>query len=370
VINRRHVIGAGRMEIRKLEPKEHENTRNLYEEIFQEDSAAFVDYYYSEKTKDNQIYVVEEDGRIQAMLHLNPYTLMVNGVEKNAHYIVAVATRKEYRKRGYMAALIRQALRDMYLAGESFTYLMPAAESIYLPHGFCTVYEQERREVYALTESGGDSRYKEFGHGKGNVEGTDAICTVCTVKEEDCEELAVAAEKYLAENYDVYVKRDEAYYRRFLKECKSDNGKLMFCRDNGKIIDSWVLYGQENERTKEEYVEKPKIMVRILNVQKMLMSVSLKRLIAACFTITDPLIEENNCCVVITGTEFSGVMLMEGARKNSEGIITVDALASLLFGAKSVEDICREEGVEMTERLKEELGKLIPLSKIYLNEEV
>ena len=119
------------MQIRKLEDEEKGRTRRLYEEVFSEDSPSFVDYYYTEKTKDNTIYVVEEDGAVRAMLHLNPYTLMVNGKEEPSHYIVAVATEKEYRKRGYMAALIRTALGDMYQAGEPFTYLMPAAEGIY-----------------------------------------------------------------------------------------------------------------------------------------------------------------------------------------------------------------------------------------------
>ena len=58
--------------------------------MFSEDSKDFVDYYYEEKVKDNQIYVVEEDGEIQAMLHLNPYELAVNGSRKDVNYIVAV----------------------------------------------------------------------------------------------------------------------------------------------------------------------------------------------------------------------------------------------------------------------------------------
>ena len=91
------------MQIRKISDAEKGKTRKLYEEIFSEDSVSFVDYYYTEKTKDNTIYVVEEDGAVRAMLHLNPYTLMVNGKEEPSHYIVAVATEKEYRKRGYMA---------------------------------------------------------------------------------------------------------------------------------------------------------------------------------------------------------------------------------------------------------------------------
>ena len=104
------------MQIRKISDAEKGKTRKLYEEIFSEDSVKLD--YYTEKTKDNTIYVVEEDGAVRAMLHLNPYTLMVNGKEEPSHYIVAVATEKEYRKRGYMAALIRTALGDMYQAGE------------------------------------------------------------------------------------------------------------------------------------------------------------------------------------------------------------------------------------------------------------
>ena len=43
------------MEIRKLDVSEHQESRRLYEEVFDEDSASFVDYYYTEKTRDNQI---------------------------------------------------------------------------------------------------------------------------------------------------------------------------------------------------------------------------------------------------------------------------------------------------------------------------
>ena len=84
------------MQIRKLERDEHIKTRPVYETIFPSDSKSFVDYYYTEKTKDNDIYVIEEDGGIQSMIHLNPYTLMGNGKEQPSHYIVAVETKEEY----------------------------------------------------------------------------------------------------------------------------------------------------------------------------------------------------------------------------------------------------------------------------------
>ena len=41
------------MKIRRLEKEEHQVVRSLYEEVFSEDSTSFVDYYFTEKTKDN-----------------------------------------------------------------------------------------------------------------------------------------------------------------------------------------------------------------------------------------------------------------------------------------------------------------------------
>lgn len=47
--------------IRKLDRLEHAKTRALWETVFTEDPKKFLDYYYSVKTMENEIYVVEED---------------------------------------------------------------------------------------------------------------------------------------------------------------------------------------------------------------------------------------------------------------------------------------------------------------------
>ena len=61
---------------------------------------------------------------------------------------------------------------------------------------------------------------------------------------------------------------------------------------------------------------------------------------------------------------------MEGKEENSEGTLTVGALARLIFGASSVEEIAEEKGVKMSDRMKNELKKIVPLSRIFLNEVV
>ena len=295
------------MQIRKLEQSEHGRTKELYREVFSTDSDGFVDYYYTEKVKDNQMYVMEDDDKIVGMLHLNPYTLKVNGLDKETNYIVAVATKEEYRKRGIMRNLLTKALHDMYEEHQTFTFLMPAAESIYLPYDFRTVYKQNH--MYYSTEH----------EGKG--------FDIHELKEEECEELAGFMNQFLAAYYQVYANRTREYFERLKKEYESDGAKLMLYRKDGNIVDMrpWVM--------NEDVINgaKPKIMIRIIDVRRMLMSLRLKSLMAVAFHVTDPLIEENNRCVVMTGTEFSGVMLMDSKPENSEGTITIAALASLLF---------------------------------------
>ena len=116
-----------KMKIRKLDQSEHGKTRSLWEQVFSEDSQEFVDYYYYIKTKDNTIYVIEEDDEIRAMLQLNPYQVKLQECVVPSDYIVGVATQAEYRGRGYMRNLLIHALQDQYSQKMPFTFLMPAA---------------------------------------------------------------------------------------------------------------------------------------------------------------------------------------------------------------------------------------------------
>ena len=70
----------------------------------------------------------------------------------------------------------------------------------------------------------------------------------------------------------------------------------------------------------------------------------------------------NTCCALVIQLLCSKIC--------SEGILSVSALGELVFGAKTVEEISKEEGVSMSGRMASELEKIIPLSRIYLNEAV
>ena len=72
--------------LKKLKPEERGLTRTLWEQVFTEDTKEFLDYYYAEKTKNNEIYVIETDHDIRAMMQLNPYVIqMEKGSREQIH---------------------------------------------------------------------------------------------------------------------------------------------------------------------------------------------------------------------------------------------------------------------------------------------
>ena len=113
-------------------------TRPLYEQAF-DDPKAFVDYYYREKMKDSTVVMLEEEGRVLSMLHLNPYTVSVCGKTVPSCYIVAVATDRAHRRTGCMTRVLQAAFAEMEREHVPFCFLMPVDEAIYLPSGFETI---------------------------------------------------------------------------------------------------------------------------------------------------------------------------------------------------------------------------------------
>ena len=256
------------MEIRKLDKKENIKTRPLYEEVFAEDSKSFVDYYYTEKIKDNDIYVIEDQGKIISMIHLNPYEMVLFGNKLPIHYIVAVATKKEYRGQGLMKSLLIRVLNDLKKAGEVITYLMPVAEAIYAPYDFYTVNEKKWVYFKDLKAPKKDESYR-------------------LLKEEECQTLARRMNDKLAATYDLYIYRDEVYYQRLLKEYASENASLMAKIKAENLVD--VI-----PDVVEPDMYQAKFMVRILDPEKFLSLIPVKEKLNAVITIKDNFIEDNN----------------------------------------------------------------------------
>ena len=131
-------------EIRYLKPEEKEKARALWSQAFFEDSEEFDNYYFTEKIKENQILVKEEDGRIISMVHLNPYKIRLKKQVCEINYVVGVATDKDRRHKGHMKDLLCRMLQDGWKRGEPFTFLMPEDKAIYEPFGFRFIYDKAK----------------------------------------------------------------------------------------------------------------------------------------------------------------------------------------------------------------------------------
>lgn len=203
-------------EPRKLLREEHIKTKEMWKNIFADESESFLNYYYSEKIKDNEIYVIESGNEIVSMIHLNPFDMRVGNEQYRLHYIVGVATNPEHRKRGLMAKLLKYVMDLMAERGEPFTYLMPAAKEIYEPFGFEFICTKAMEEIIG-------------------VERKNNSPEVVRATEKDCQELARFANDYLM-RYDVVTVRSEAYYRRMLLEFGSEKGGILLAKRNDKIV--------------------------------------------------------------------------------------------------------------------------------------
>ncbi len=253
------------MLIEKLKQKDNEKTRPLYEECFPKDTKRFVDYYYSYKATDNEIYVIRDGQRIVSMIHLNPYRMQVGSHVETLHYIVAVGTAKEYRGQGLMDKLMTHVLDVMYDRGESFTYLMPVSEELYEKYDFVTVYRQPYFKI----------EHPVIWH----RELEEAGYTFRKAIEPDCADIAKKSSSLLARRYDIYAIRNAYYYETLLEEQKAQKGGVMMILHDDKLIGSF-LYDRENgycirepliEKKYEKAVfgdlvlsERTNVMVRVL----------------------------------------------------------------------------------------------------------
>lgn len=341
-------LGMGITSGKAAKAVENQRARKLYEEIFDEDSPAFVDYYFRVKAAENEIFVVEnEKQEILATLHLNPYEMMFCGEKVKTNYIVAVATRADCRHQGMMRSLLQASLQEMYRRKETFTWLMPAAEAIYRPFGFRFIYEKNKMTVTAdvLRRAETDENWQI--HSDQEVSG-DIFCE--EAKKEDLAELACFAEKQLSKLAEVYTVHDIAYFEQRMQEVECEGGSLILIRKEKEICgyflalkkdrEAWEIvvedavqkkafpavlhwFGASEEKCTftafpqiwEQYAQSenvPAIMGRLVHLERFVCCLKIKKEQEWKIRLTDSFIPENNGYFIIkTGIEGGSLIRVE-----------------------------------------------------------
>jgi hypothetical protein len=372
---------------RLLEPAENQKTKELYREVFFEDSQEFADYYYEVKAKENRIYVAEEGKQIQAMLHLNPYFVKLGAGEAYGEYVVAVATREKCRGQGMMSSLIGEALEDMRRIGEPFAFLMPAAEAIYRPFDFRFIYEQEQCTVSLKTEE------------------KDALAWKIAEKE-DWEEFEGAANKILDSGYETFAFHMKEYFEDTIREQRSQNGEVVLILEEDEIC-GYFFTTKENEiqvrepvirkdlrekllptiadylkNTEREVPEeitmcgllpwsapsgvtrrkKPMIMARLVEPTWFVRGMTAVERVEFIFHLEDKLLPEN------TGTYHLAIDQMGGhltrSEKEPDFSLTAGDLTELCFGSRTWEEL------KLPTHLADAWKKVNTYGPVFLNEVV
>ena len=343
--------------IRYLEQEEKILTKPLYQEAFFEDSAGFVKYYYSEKIKDNRILADIEDG-VKSMIMLNPYTISVFNKKYCLDYIVAVATKKEYKRQGYMRRLLDKTLIDMNEIKVPFTYLIPANKDYYLPFDFSFV---ARKNEYNADLSS----FK-----KSVISGVKLDIGVA-------EKILDFINTEVSKDNDVYTYRDMHYFERELKEISSENGFINIYRKGDEIVAYESFWGIEKVELKERIVSsdiatreygKENIMVRITDVAELLSNFRASKNIDIIVKINDNIIESQNAFFRIEmGKDFAKI----GKIVNTEGSAFVEfAIADFTAWIFGYAGDVKYNIVNFTDKsiAKDSLDSIKKIGGIFINE--
>lgn len=215
----------------------------IWEDIFK-DPECFTGFYFSELCNDNKILVAIEQEKIIGMVHLNPYTVIYNGIEENVYYIVGVCVKEEYRFKGIMKEMMHRAMDYMRTLGMKFTFLMPKDEAYYRGLGFENIYTNLDIKYIRLEKNDVSSRIRTN--------------DISEYSDEELSVLSDSINKLLAGKYLFYSKRDNKYLKNLINEHKCQQGSVMevFYENNFIGYFSYDIYTDEDERFNNMFVER------------------------------------------------------------------------------------------------------------------
>lgn len=357
-----------------LDAEDKDETKHLWHMCFPEDSESFIEYYYKEKTKDNEILVKKDNGLLISMVQYNPYAVKLRGRLWKLDYLVGVATEESRRREGHFRDVFVKMLHDEEAAGKPITYLVPVNPAVYAPMGFTFIGNVAS---YELTEEAKQTLTR----------------TVCQDTPEDCGRAAVYMEQWLGARYEMYTRRDAAYVSRLIKELASENGTLEFLERDGRLVGLDAYWGWEVREHRLLYAEdaytvktgeKPWNMARLTNIGALLAAFGLKqaeqqgeekRMLTLGIRMNDPILEMNNGEFVWTIGETGSSLKARKPEPDTCGCtenVSIwletkpEELVSWLFGCRKAEEIWG--GQLENKGLAEILAQVDTVNGVYLDE--
>lgn len=137
---------------------------NLWAYCFEPREDPFFRWYFTHYYRPEQVLIGEENGVMCCVTHLNPYRLVMRGIQVNTSYVVGLATHPAARSQGVGKQLLQATLEEMRKKQEYVQILMPSHAGFYQPYGYelyCHQW-QETRNVGSLCVKVPDSLQYAF----------------------------------------------------------------------------------------------------------------------------------------------------------------------------------------------------------------
>lgn len=210
--------------IRTASEKDTKQIKELWAYCF-DDSSEFIDFYFSTSYKPENTLVYDDKGCVQSCLQLLPYKIQMRGNPVDICYIVGVATWPEYRGKGHVSELLRQAIELMVDRGVYISILLPFQYEFYRRYGWEICYS-------LLT-------YKDININIPKIDQSNIQYEKIDINEHAVD-LADCYAKFMSQ-FNGYIARDLNNWLKILKDADLDNGRGYIIKEDSKIK-GYILY--------------------------------------------------------------------------------------------------------------------------------
>ena len=135
------------MQIKQLSPKEKPLAKELWRNVFIEDTDAFIDFYFDEEFDDDIYFGMFEEERLVSMVGITAADIQFNGVTKSTFLFRGVATNAAYTGKGYASQLMIYAMSHLKSQEVPFVLLKTFIHPFYEKLGFATCSHTQDEQI-------------------------------------------------------------------------------------------------------------------------------------------------------------------------------------------------------------------------------
>lgn len=202
------------MEFHLINEKNIKKIESLWDYCFEKKDSFFFRWYFEKYCLKQNIVIggFNKQGMLSTMVHCNPYTLNLRGMDVATSYLVGVATDPAARGKRSTKDLFEMTFAILKAQGKFFVILMPEHAGVYLPYQFAFVYFKHRYNLPLSSLSFGEV--------------DDSADLIRFESINNFTEFDELYENFM-QKYNGYVRRTEREWSNFFD---------VFCHENGEMV--------------------------------------------------------------------------------------------------------------------------------------